>query len=971
MALEDTPSIKSYAGNGTSSADVSPTAYPLPFVFFSDDDIALYVDGVLSADTFSIIGDKFTAAATVVTDVAYTAEQDVTFQREVSYDQPTVLPGSGRTDPTTLERAYDYLSMQIQQVAREVEESPKAAPGDTTPGGSFSEAANTTVGQDANGDLVMRSAAEEVAFLGIGTSVDAAVASAAAALVSETNAATSETNAAASEANAAASEAAALDALDAIPASLSASNTFTIATNAAVGSILLTFDGGGVFWAGPGDQDEAAQGLADLINAGVHPVTATATGNILRVVAKLPGDDGNGISCVVVVGVGFGSWAGPETTGGSISNLVLTSTQSLTSTQKAQAQANIGSDVATETRVDARSRAITQAPLVQSVSPIRRGLILPMDEPIQISTNSGTQDYNAAPWLAYWKKTDELIGVWRRGSRHASGSNLDGEVMLCRSTDGTMGRAWSTPVSIIPNDGGDFRDPMIYALDDRVLVFANHFETYGTDEDGRVFIYESFDLTTFTKIGEILPTNEIVGTLADYNRAVANGDLIIAPDGEMIISGFETNLRQNSSQSFFRSVLWHSLDGGVTWALKSEIKASTFSDPADRSTILRAPNETCAIMWEGKLVAFVRDSGFNGETQKLFRVESDDFGTTWATPVDVTFTRWSQALPGIKRLPDGRLWLPHRGGLTSNVCYSISYDGGATWEETINTELEYQEYESLLIVDQDRAVSIFAQDVISGAAEPAADKKAANVSARSWDIAQSRRPNDVPPVALTDALDYTRVSYDGSLAESSYGPDWIQGDVSRAPSLIYGSTERQGLFFETAAATGVIYTGGLTDHEYLHDGSPFSLGINFFVDLPGASTPLLTTCEFSNSQTGLNVYIGSGNRLNVEVYDGAAPAAVDYQSPGTGFFDDKNWVSLVVTFDGTDYNFYLNGFLKDSFDASAVTFPTGAHFAPLSIGKAEDASLSVATDLQFARAFVTDIALTAQQVREMTLWLDK
>jgi hypothetical protein len=341
MALEDTPSIISYAGN-----DSTVTAYPLPFVFFSDDDIALYVDGVLSADTFSIIGDKFAGTASAVTDVAYTSspEQTVTFQREVSYDQPTVLPGSGRTDPTTLERAYDYLSMQIQQVAREVEESPKAAPGDTTPGGSFSEAANTTVGQDANGDLVMRSAAEEVAFLGIGTSVDAAVASAAAALVSETNAATSETNAAASEANAAASEAAALDALDAIPASLSASNTFTIATNAAVGSILLTFDGGGVFWAGPGDQDEAAQGLADLINAGVHPVTATATGNILRVVAKLPGDDGNGISCVVVMGGGFGSWAGPETTGGSISNLVLTSPQSFTSTQKAQARENIGLD---------------------------------------------------------------------------------------------------------------------------------------------------------------------------------------------------------------------------------------------------------------------------------------------------------------------------------------------------------------------------------------------------------------------------------------------------------------------------------------------------------------------------------------------------------------------------------------------------------------------------------------------------
>ena len=221
MALEDTSPIISYK----STAPVG-TIYPLPFVFFTNSHVKLYIDGVISEDVFTISGDGSAGTAEATSTVAYTNLQTITFSRRVPYDQPIVLPGNGRVAPDTLERAYDYAVMQAQQVSTDLLVAPKALPGDIPPGGSFKKVANTTQGQDSSGNIIARTAAEEVAFLGIaaqvtaaGNSADEASASqitagtfatqaensAQAASASETNAATSETNAETSAALAVAS----------------------------------------------------------------------------------------------------------------------------------------------------------------------------------------------------------------------------------------------------------------------------------------------------------------------------------------------------------------------------------------------------------------------------------------------------------------------------------------------------------------------------------------------------------------------------------------------------------------------------------------------------------------------------------------------------------------------------------------------------------------------------------------------
>lgn len=208
MSLPDVLPIASYSGNASTS-----TAYPFPFKVLAASHVKLYIDGVLSTDAITVTGVGDEAGVEVTTSVAYRSASDplggqqVTLRREVPFSQETDLVEGGRLREESLENALDYGVMQAQQLKEELGRAVKFPPGSS--GSTLPSSTNSTIGQDANGDLVSRTAQEELDHLGVGTAATEASASAAAAATSETNAATSETNSGTSETNAAASAAAA------------------------------------------------------------------------------------------------------------------------------------------------------------------------------------------------------------------------------------------------------------------------------------------------------------------------------------------------------------------------------------------------------------------------------------------------------------------------------------------------------------------------------------------------------------------------------------------------------------------------------------------------------------------------------------------------------------------------------------------------------------------------------------------
>jgi hypothetical protein len=285
MSLPDVLPIASYSGNASTS-----TVYPFPFKVLAASHVKLYIDGVLSTDAITVTGVGDQAGVDVTTSVAYTSGQQVTLRREVPLSQETDLVEGGRLREESLESALDYGVMQAQQLNEELGRTVQVAPGGT--GSILPSSTNSTIGQDSNGDLVSRTAQEELDHLGVGAAATAAAASAAAAAISETNAGASETTAVASAAAAEASN------VNASAAVLDlASRSFPVvrigkklfASNI-TSDVVLNFPGGGVITlkasARPYTEDNAinaenvdvANILPDIINIINGDVTDADTG---------------------------------------------------------------------------------------------------------------------------------------------------------------------------------------------------------------------------------------------------------------------------------------------------------------------------------------------------------------------------------------------------------------------------------------------------------------------------------------------------------------------------------------------------------------------------------------------------------------------------------------------------------------------------------------------------------------------
>lgn len=346
MAVTNVTPTISYTADGSAGA-----VYPIPFKLLQDSDLKMYIDGTLSADGFTVGGTK-PDAATVTTTVDYANGVKVTFNREVECEQQTDFTEGESVPGQRIEDGLDNLAMQIQQNKEAVDRALKTGPGQTAPGGTVTQAADTLLGQDSSGDLINRTANEAVTFLGITSSVDAAAASASAASASASNAEgfsilanTSATTAENARISAESDAAEVSAALDSVQPAINATNAFTIDNPNATGIVGVTIGGTGHNGDGgsPYDPDTAGASIAQEITANSPYVTAVYLGSDrVQVTAKAEGTLGNGITCVDA-GFGTTTWDSASTSGGEDGKILVTGPQVFTATEQAQIRANIGS----------------------------------------------------------------------------------------------------------------------------------------------------------------------------------------------------------------------------------------------------------------------------------------------------------------------------------------------------------------------------------------------------------------------------------------------------------------------------------------------------------------------------------------------------------------------------------------------------------------------------------------------------
>lgn len=229
--INSTDPVKSYTGNG------STTAFAVPWPFYDNADLKVYVAGVLKTITtdYTVAGAGVAAGGTVTFVTAPANGAVVTILGDAVIDRTTHFPTTGPFNTETLNRQLNELTVFAKQLLSRVKRSIRTPDSDTIETLAALPAkasrASKALGFDANGDP----AVSTKTLPQLESEADNAAASATAAATSATAAAGSATTASTQATNAATS---------ATAAASSATTASTQATNAAASATTATTQAG-------------------------------------------------------------------------------------------------------------------------------------------------------------------------------------------------------------------------------------------------------------------------------------------------------------------------------------------------------------------------------------------------------------------------------------------------------------------------------------------------------------------------------------------------------------------------------------------------------------------------------------------------------------------------------------------------------------------------------------------------------
>lgn len=136
MSLESDQSRIQYPGNNSAT-----NPYPVPFLFFDNEDLRVVVTTAVGADIPLTLGTDFTATGAgdsnggnVVTAIAWNNTFKITIYREVTATQETVYEENADFPAKSHERALDKLTMLCQQIFRNIGQSLRFRESDGTLG---------------------------------------------------------------------------------------------------------------------------------------------------------------------------------------------------------------------------------------------------------------------------------------------------------------------------------------------------------------------------------------------------------------------------------------------------------------------------------------------------------------------------------------------------------------------------------------------------------------------------------------------------------------------------------------------------------------------------------------------------------------------------------------------------------------------------------------------------------------------
>lgn len=126
MTVPSATNRVNYTGNGVT------TAFAFPYIFYDEDHIKVYFDGVLQSSGYVVTGAGSESGGTVTFTPAPTADVSILIRRVVGYTQDTDFENFDGNPSDVTEKQFDLLAMQTQQLADESARSLKLREDDPT-----------------------------------------------------------------------------------------------------------------------------------------------------------------------------------------------------------------------------------------------------------------------------------------------------------------------------------------------------------------------------------------------------------------------------------------------------------------------------------------------------------------------------------------------------------------------------------------------------------------------------------------------------------------------------------------------------------------------------------------------------------------------------------------------------------------------------------------------------------------------
>jgi hypothetical protein len=322
-----------------------------------------------------------------------------------------------------------------------------------------------------------------------------------------------------------------------------------------------------------------------------------------------------------------------------------------------------------------------------SGTPPATGTWTPDGSPVAIDAGSGHKAFPGAAWL----DATRLLLVYRTGTSHLAGGDINGRIGAVSGTS----VSWGSEFTIYDHATLDLRcEDAVSVIDDKVVIAGR---TYNGSVNDAPFVLICDDAPADCDSSSTWTKHDITFSEGTSQNATQGRVLKVGSSYVLGMAAVDTGpvydigVIVNGSLTDWSSPTWKLIGTGYT-----EIAID--------------------VLWNGDILALLRTA--SGST--TYDSTSKDSGATWSTPASA---HDGFGFPMFRRLTDTTLLTVYRDSPDGDTAWRTSDDDGETWssEAILDSTGTRNTYATLAQLDNDNVLAIYAIEGSGGSSATDSD----------------------------------------------------------------------------------------------------------------------------------------------------------------------------------------------------------------------------------------------------------